>query len=150
MLITGDDIAIFDFEGDPAQHLSERRIKRCPLRDVASMLVSFGYAAQVATRRFLSTDKSGTLTRYDLRMWARFWYAHVCAAFNEAYWGVAGNASYMPPSQADQETLLSTYMLERAMLDIRPDISDRPDFAGIPSRIILHILNAEDDLTPGE
>ena len=150
VLMTGDNVTIFDFEGDPAQHLSERRIKRCPLRDVASMLVSFGYAAQTVTRRFLSTDKSEALTRHDLRMWTRFWYAHVCASFMEAYWNVAGHASYMPSSQADQETLLSTYMLERAMLDMRPDISDRPEFAGIPSRLILHILNAEDDLEARE
>ncbi|MFL6465311.1 MAG: maltose alpha-D-glucosyltransferase [Bryobacteraceae bacterium] len=146
MLMTGDDVTIFDFEGDPAQHLSERRIKRCPLRDVASMLVSFGYASQMAIRQFLLTDKSEALTRSDLRMWLRFWYAHVCAAFMEAYWNVAGHASYMPSSQADQETLLSTYMLERAMLDIRPDISDKPEFAGMPFRLIIHILNAEEQL----
>ena len=150
MLMTGDDISIFDFEGDPAQHLSERRIKRCPLRDVASMLVSFGYAAQTAMLHFLLTDKSKALTRHDLRMWGRFWYAHVSASFMEAYWNVAGHASYMPASQADQETLLSTYMLERAMLDIRPDISDRPEFAGTPLRIVLHILSAEDDLNARE
>jgi len=150
MLMTGEDVTIFDLEGDPTQHLSERRIKRCPLRDVATMLVSFGYAAQTALLQFLSTNKGEALTRHDLRMWVRFWYAHVCASFMEAYWRVAGHASYMPTSQADQETLLSTYMLERAMLDLRPDISDRPEFAGIPSRIILHILHAEVDLNVRE
>jgi maltose alpha-D-glucosyltransferase/alpha-amylase len=146
VLMTGDDVTIFDLEGDPTQHLSERRIKRCPLRDVASMLVSFGYAAQMSIRQFLATEQGEALTRHDLRIWMRFWYAHVCASFMEAYWKIAGHASYMPPSQAEQETLLSTYMLERAMLDLRPDISDRPEFAGTPSRLILHILNAEDGL----
>ena len=146
MLMNGGDVTIFDFEGDPAQHLSERRIKRCPLRDVATMLISFGYAAQSALRQFLKTNESEALTPHDLRMWTRFWYAHVTASFMEAYWSVATNASYMPSSQADQETLLSTYMLERAMLDIRPEIEDRPELAGMSFRLILHILGAEDDL----
>ena len=46
VLVTDHDAVLFDFDGDPASHLSERRIKRCPLRDVASMLMSFAYATQ--------------------------------------------------------------------------------------------------------
>ncbi len=48
VLDTGKDFVIFDFEGDAAQHLSERRIKRSPLRDVAQMLNSFRYASYAA------------------------------------------------------------------------------------------------------
>ena len=50
---------------------------------------------------------------------------------------------YMPPAQADQQVLLDTYLLERALLDVRADINDKPDFAGMPFRIILHLLDAE-------
>ena len=45
MLYTGKDFTIIDFEGDPARPLSERRIKRSPLQDVAGMIDSFYHAS---------------------------------------------------------------------------------------------------------
>ena len=143
ILLRDGDVSIFDFEGDPDYHVSERRIKRCCLRDVASMLASYGYAAQTAMRNFSALTGGGGLSETDLRIYVRFWYSQVSAAFIRSYWRVAGNAPYMPASKADGETLLSTFLLERAMLDIRPDIEDRPELAGMPLRLILHLLNAE-------
>nr|MDQ2712662.1 alpha-glucosidase C-terminal domain-containing protein [Acidobacteriota bacterium] len=144
LLVTGDDVVIFDFEGDSQAHISERRIKRCPLRDVTSMLVSFGYAAQGTFRQIAPVGVNDS-TRAEVRTLTRFWYSHVTAAFIRGYWNTAGEAPYLPKSRADQQTLLQTYLMERALLDVRADIADKPALAGMPLRIILHLLNAESE-----
>jgi maltose alpha-D-glucosyltransferase/alpha-amylase len=150
LLVSDGDITIFDFEGEPEQHLSERGIKRCPLRDVASMLVSFGYAAQAVTRQIVSSEQSEGFSRDELRVWGRFWYSHVSAAFIRGYWRAAKKAPYLPNSQADQQVLLDTYLLERALLDIRADIEANPELAGMPFRLILHLLDSEAERKIGE
>ena len=45
VLYTGKDFVILDFEGEPARPLSDRKMKRSALRDVAGMMRSFQYAA---------------------------------------------------------------------------------------------------------
>jgi hypothetical protein len=56
----------------------------------------------------------------------------------------------MPRTEADQETLLTTYLMERALLDIRADIEDKPELAGMPFRVILYLLDSEAERKLGE
>jgi maltose alpha-D-glucosyltransferase/alpha-amylase len=67
VLYTGKDFVFLDFEGDAERPISERRIKRSPLWDVASMLVSLYSASQavlygeipaVAARRLLDRQSA--------------------------------------------------------------------------------------------
>jgi len=150
LLVTEDDVVVFDFEGDPQQHISERRIKRTPVRDITSMLASLGYAAQTAVRQLTAAELTGGIGVDMLRDAARFWYSHVSAAFLRGYWRIAGSATYLPRKRAQQNTLLQTYLLERALLDVRADIEDKPELAGMPFRIILHLLEAEAERKIGE
>jgi maltose alpha-D-glucosyltransferase/alpha-amylase len=143
LLVRSGDVIMFDFQGDPDLHVSERRIKRCPLRDVASMLHSFGYAAQSAVRQRVSGERHEMAALQRLRVWGRFWYSHASAAFLRGYWRTAKNAPYLPNSAEHQQLLLAANLLEQALLDLRADISDNRELAGVPFRIILHLLNAE-------
>jgi maltose alpha-D-glucosyltransferase/alpha-amylase len=60
LLFTGKDFVFIDFEGMPFQSLTERRLKRTPLRDVVSMLRSFDYVAKSAVRWGSSARKTRT------------------------------------------------------------------------------------------
>jgi hypothetical protein len=46
--------------------------------------------------------------------------------------------------------LLHTHLLERALLDVRADIEDKPELSGMPFRLILHLLDAEAERKIGE
>ncbi|HSJ09707.1 MAG TPA: maltose alpha-D-glucosyltransferase, partial [Longimicrobiales bacterium] len=96
VLFTGNDFYITDFEGEPIRPLSERRLKRSPLRDVAGMLRSFHYAAHVALSQQGDRVHSGAPDQADERR-ARAWYAHVSAAFLSGYLGVVGGSDVLPP-----------------------------------------------------
>ncbi|MGH9581493.1 MAG: alpha-amylase family glycosyl hydrolase, partial [Bryobacteraceae bacterium] len=145
LLVKGGDVVIFDFSGDPHAHQSERLIKRCPLRDVTSMLMSTGYAVQTVVRQFAAAEREGQLMPQSFRDWARFWYAHASAAFLRGYWKTAKDARFLPASEPDQQILLHTYLLERALLDVRADIEDKADLSGMPLRVILQLLGAGSD-----
>ncbi|HEV3024746.1 MAG TPA: putative maltokinase, partial [Pirellulales bacterium] len=73
VLYTGNDFVIIDFEGEPARSLTERRLKRSPIQDVASMIRSFHYAAYTACFKELESmvlhDGDVHLLRYAARCW---------------------------------------------------------------------------------
>src|ERR1700688_1885534 len=72
ILYTGKDFAIIDFEGEPARPLSERRLKRAALRDVAGMLRSFHYAALTSTIEQLRIGALGKFDFAGMEPWTNF------------------------------------------------------------------------------
>jgi maltose alpha-D-glucosyltransferase/alpha-amylase len=139
VLYTGKDFVIIDFEGEPARPLSERRIKRSPLQDVAGMLRSLNYAAYSA----LYGPLGGIVTDRDpsvLQHWVRFWYLWSAGAFLGTYLDVAQGTSFIPRSEAHTKVLLDTFLLGKAMYELGYEANNRPQWMKIPIQGILQLL----------
>ncbi len=144
----GGDLFVIDFEGEPARPLAERRLKHSPLRDVAGMLRSFAYAAAFAAREAAAgtPDIGGA----DVGARAAAWERAARGAFLAAYFagggssaggssdgGADGGASgapapYLPPTPAGADALLALFELEKLVYEVRYELLNRPDWAGIP------------------
>jgi maltose alpha-D-glucosyltransferase/alpha-amylase len=140
VLFTGKDFMIIDFEGEPVRPISERRIKRSPLRDVAGMLRSFQYAAYSSYFSRIGAMSVSPEESARLRRWADFWAFWVCAAYLGSYIVYAGGAPFMPTSRADLETLLEVFVLEKAVYEVGYEMNNRPTWLGIPLSGILRQL----------
>jgi len=140
VLFTGNDFVIIDFEGEPARPLSERRIKRGALRDVAGMLRSFHYAPYAV----VYGQSEGSVIRAEdvnaLEAGSRFWYQSAGASFLRAYLDESGAASHLPPDRAELRILLDAYLLEKALYEIIYELNNRPDWVRIPIRGALELL----------
>jgi maltose alpha-D-glucosyltransferase/alpha-amylase len=142
VLHTGNDFVIIDFEGEPARPLSERRIKRSALRDVAGMLRSFHYApyAVVFGQAQGNVIRAEDLTQ--LETGARFWHRWVGAVFLRSYLAESEKASHLPDTAQDVQTLLTAYLLEKALYEIGYEINNRPDWARIPIHGTLDLVQS--------
>ncbi len=137
VLYTGRDFVVIDFEGEPAHPLSERRIKRSPLRDVAGMLRSFHYAAYAG---LFGMGGARPEEPAALEPWIRLWYLWVSAAFLRSYLEAADGASFLPSAREDLGLLLDVFLLEKAVYEIGYELNNRPEWLGIPVRGVLELL----------
>ncbi|MBC8167383.1 MAG: alpha-amylase, partial [Bryobacteraceae bacterium] len=139
VLYTGRDFVIIDFEGEPARPLSERRIKRSPMRDVAGMLRSFQYAAYAA----LFGQIAGVLPRPEsleaLGLWADFWTERVGARYLRGYLEATESATFLPASFGELQTLLEAFLMDKALYEITYELRYRPDWVRIPLAGILNM-----------
>lgn len=147
LLCTGNDFILVDFEGEPLRPISERRIKRCPLRDVAGMLRSFHYAAMYSLLHEMPGADVRPTDRQTLMPWADLWMSWVSTAFLEGYLTQSRDATYLPSDPTTIETLLVIYLLEKALYEINYELSHRPDWVSIPidacERLLGSLRSAE-------
>jgi len=142
VLYTGADFVIIDFEGEPARPLSQRRLKRSPLQDVAGMLRSFHYAAHaplLASTGSVNVDESN---REKLNGWAEVWSKWVSDRYLEEYLRTSRGAEYLPPSREEIMALLQLHVLEKAVYELGYELNNRPGWVAIPLEGICKTLEA--------
>jgi maltose alpha-D-glucosyltransferase/alpha-amylase len=141
VLFTGKDFVIIDFEGEPARTMSERRLKRSPLRDVAGMIRSFHYAAQTALRHQRTLPPGDAAL---LEPWLEFWTLQIGARFLSAYRTRLGDMPFIPREEELLEDLLRAFLLEKAVYELGYELNNRPGWVRIPLQGIRQILGKGD------
>ncbi|MDD5642465.1 MAG: putative maltokinase, partial [Syntrophales bacterium] len=136
VLFTGKDFIIIDFEGEPARSLTERRLKRSALRDVAGMLRSFHYAAYHAI--YSQAVRPEDIPAVE--KWAHFWHLWVSAVYLKTYLDLAGAADFLPQDAGELQILLSSLCLEKAIYELGYELNNRPEWVNIPLQGILQLL----------
>lgn len=138
LLYTGKDFIITDFEGEPGRSMSERRIKRSPLRDVAGMIRSFhgaAYGQLIANHGRLRSEDAAFL-----EPWADFWYRHAAGCFLKSYLATVAGADFFPDDRAALKSLLDIFIIDRAVYELGGALENHPELITIPIRGLLAVL----------
>jgi maltose alpha-D-glucosyltransferase / alpha-amylase len=137
VLYTGKDFVIIDFSGLSTETLAERRRKHSTMRDVAGMVRSFHFAAQIS---LLDSSVIREEDRVLAAPWAAAWQGWVSSAFLRAYLAATEGAAFMTTAD-DLPLLLTTHILERAFTELRDELN-RPLTAtvGIPLQAIADLV----------
>jgi maltose alpha-D-glucosyltransferase/alpha-amylase len=129
ILFKDGDFVIINFEGDATFSLTERRLRKSPLTDLASMLNSFHYVAYSA---LLQNEPSGRL--------AEHWFHNFSQIFISNYKDLVNNVQFIP-AEKDFNMLLDIYRIERYLNDIAWELQQKNrKNAIIPVRGVLKIL----------
>lgn len=126
---------VLDFEGEPARSLEERRTRSSPFKDVAGMLRSLHYAAQVALseRDPLQVEAAAPL--------AEAWEARNRRSFLDGYLAVDGIDRVLPADDDDaRDALLAAFELDKAVYEVLYERAHRPDWVDIPRSAIRRLM----------
>jgi maltose alpha-D-glucosyltransferase / alpha-amylase len=137
VLWTGRDFVFLDFEGDPLVAISERRIKRSPLRDVARMLRSFHHAAYAG---FHQQVDLGVISRENLpkfEPWVRHWNRTVSYAFLQAYCQKLHPSGILPDAEDKLWMLLLAYLMNQVIDELGCELRNHSDNVRAPLHAII-------------
>jgi maltose alpha-D-glucosyltransferase/alpha-amylase len=143
VLSTGRDFTFIDFEGEPTLPITQRRIKRSPLRDVAGMLRSFDYAARTAipdavARGQVREERAQELLAHRSEEWVTW----VTVAYLRGYFAVIDGTGLLPTDLHALRIQLDAHLIEKALYEIRYELDHRPDWVGIPIAGLRRLLQA--------
>ena len=136
VLLTGKDLAISDYSGDPLLSFSERRLRRSVFVDLASMIASI---YEVAFDGFLRGQQVHADDARRLLPMAGVWAHYVSGFFVRAYKDRAGS-TLIPASAVDFETLLQYFVVQKAMTIFNGYLKKDPQRLVIPQTLLREVL----------
>ncbi len=157
ILWTGRDFVFADFEGDVSLPISERRLKRSPLSDVARLVRSFHHAAYAG---FHHQVDLGVITREhlpDFEPWVRHWNRAVSRAYLRAYCETLRPSGILPVEEDQLRVLLVAYLLHQVVQELGDELRRHSDNVRAPLQAILHLTDepvlerfSSEATTPGQ
>ena len=141
ILWTSRDFVFLDFEGDANLPVSERRIKRSPLRDVARMLRSFHHAAYAG---FHSQAELGIIARANLpkfEPWIRHWNRAVSRAYLQAYSEKLQGSGILPVEEDKLRLMMLAHLLNEVVDELGRELRRRSDNVRAPLQAILILID---------
>ncbi len=137
ILHTGRDFAFIDFEGDPSRSLSERRLKRSPLTDLAGIVRSFDDAGQMALLHRSQRGLTSPATEAVIAQRTAAWCDAAIAAVISGYAPKVRSVPGLLPSGEAGTALLDLFVFERALEDVRYEFDHDPGLLGLPLAALL-------------
>ncbi len=115
VLWTGKDFVFVDFEGDLSLALTERRIKRSPLQDIARLVRSFHYAAYAGLQKHVERGSISHENLPKFEPWLRYWNLWVSLVCLRAYFDRIGPSELVPSGETELRAMLQAYLLHEVM-----------------------------------
>ncbi len=140
VLWTGKDFVFIDFEGDPTLPISERRLKRSPIRDVATMLRSFHYAAAFGLEQHIKRGSIPPENMVRFQSWLRYWNMWVSAVFLKAYFQAIAGAHIVPEEEEAVRAMLRAYLLDCMMSELGRQGKEGRERLDVPLSGVLFLL----------
>jgi maltose alpha-D-glucosyltransferase/alpha-amylase len=128
---------------DATLPISERRIKRSPLRDVARMLRSFHHATYAG---FHQQAECGVITREHLpkfEPWVRHWNRAVSRAYLQAYCRTLEPSGLLPHAEEKLHLILVAFLLNQVMDELGDELQMHSENVRAPLQAILHLTDEQ-------
>ena len=132
VLVSQGDVYFFDFEGEPARPLEQRRAKSSPLRDLAGMLRSFDYAAAtaIAAGGAGQSEVAVARKRAIIDRFRQVSEREFLGAYRQATLALP-QAALTPQAYAG---LLDLFLLDKVSYEISYEAANRPQWLSTPLR----------------
>jgi maltose alpha-D-glucosyltransferase / alpha-amylase len=143
VLWTGRDFVFLDFEGNPTIPISERRIKRSPLLDVARMLRSFHHATYAG---FHQQAERGVISHENLpkfEPWVRHWNRAVSRTYLQAYCQKLYPSGILPGEEDKLQMMLVAYLLNQVIDELGDELQLHSENVRAPLQAIIHLTDEQ-------
>ncbi|MBN1979953.1 MAG: maltose alpha-D-glucosyltransferase [Chitinivibrionales bacterium] len=137
IMIMDDKCRIGDFEGLSTVPISQRRIKRSPLQDIASMVHSLRCAAYFSQHHCLQILEKERISLFPA---VRHWSGVMESAFIQSYLETMKETNLTATSLDEVALLLRLYLIVSALQDIEKTLSSDPLYLPIALTSLRHYI----------